>query len=87
MNAATLLSHPEYIMIRGGSRIFCEGGQRGGAFIIMVWAWLQNIARKRGRCIRGSPSSFLLLSCNFGVFVVFISSARRKTPPLVAMKI
>ena len=24
---------------------FCEGGQRGGALIIMVWAWLQSIAR------------------------------------------
>ena len=45
----------------------CEGGKasiRGGAYIIMVWAWLRNIARKRGRCIWGlgrSPSRFLPL--------------------------
>ena len=46
--------------------IFCEGGQREGALIIMVWAWLRNTARKRGRCTRGlglRPSRFLLLSC------------------------
>ena len=54
---------------------FCEGGQRGGALIIMVWAWLRNIARKRGRCTRGlglSPSRFLLLSCYFGAFSLYL---------------
>ena len=47
---------------------FCEGGQRGGALIIMVWAWLRNITRKRGRCIRGLGLRPSLLSCYFGAF-------------------
>ena len=54
---------------------FCEGGQRGGALIIMVWAWLRNIARKRGRCTQGlglRPSRFLLLSCYFGAFSLYL---------------
>ena len=54
---------------------FARGGQRGGALIIMVWAWLRNIARKRGRCTRGlglCPSRFLLLSCYFGAFSLYL---------------
>ena len=41
----------------------------------MVWAWLRNIARKRGRCTRGlglCPSRFLLSSCYFGAFSLYL---------------
>ena len=66
------------------------GGRRGGALIIIVWARLRSIARKRGRCTRGlglRPSRFFTVMLLRRVFVVFISSARHKTPPLVAMNI
>ena len=74
---------PELLFFGGGG----GGGQRGGALIIMVWAWLQNIARKRGRCTRGLGRFFTVIMLLRRVFVVFISSARHKTPPLVAMNI
>ena len=63
-------------------------GQRGGALIIMVWAWLRKL-RVREEDVPGvwgfAPAAFLLLSCYFGAFT--LSSARHKTPPLVAMNI
>ena len=61
---------------RGGSRIFLR---RGGALIIMVWVWLRNIAHKRGICTRGlglRPSRFLLLSCYFGAFSLYLCHQR-----------
>ena len=80
-----------YIQCRGGSRIFARGGGGGGAkgraLIIMVWARLRNIARKMYLVSGASPQSlFTVIMLLRRVFVVFISSARHKTPPLVAMK-
>ena len=55
---------------------FAEGGGGGGgALIIMVWAWLRNIARKRG--VWGfAPAAFLLLSCYFGAFSLYLYHQR-----------
>ena len=69
---------------------FARGGQRGGALIIMVWAWLRNIARKRDDVpgVWASPQPlFTVIMLLRRVFVVFVCSGRRKTPPLVAMNI
>ena len=32
------------VLYQGRIQNFLRGGERGGALIIMVWAWLQNIA-------------------------------------------
>ena len=78
------------ILLTPDPELFCEGGQRGGALIIMVWSWLE-ILRVKEEDVSGvwgeaQPlfTAIMLLRC---VLVVFLSSGRRKTPLPVAMNI
>ena len=61
---------------------FCEGGQRGGALIIIVGGGYEILrVLYPGSGAKPQPL-FTVIMLLERVFVVFISSARHKTPPL-----
>ena len=75
----------------GGSRIFLRGGAKGrgvnnhGLGVATKYCALErNMYQGSGASPQPLFTVIMLLRC---VFVVFVSSGRRKTPPLVAMNI
>ena len=75
----------------GGSRIFLRGGAKGRGFNNHGMGVATKYCALERKMYPGSGASpqplFTVIMLLRRVFVVFVSSGRRKTPPLVAMNI